>query len=82
MIDALARGEALKRGEARAQAPICSADNFEHLKVLEQARLIERRIEGCVHRFRLRQKPPQEAGDGLDVSKRSGPGTANSIGSW
>jgi len=27
------------------------------LKVLEQAGLVERTIEGRVHRFRLRQKP-------------------------
>ena len=33
-----------------------------HLKVLEQAKLIERRVEGRVHLFRLRQKPLQDAG--------------------
>jgi len=31
--------------------------NSKHLKVLEQAGLVERTIEGRVHRFRLRQKP-------------------------
>jgi DNA-binding transcriptional ArsR family regulator len=33
----------------------------KHLKVLEQAGLVERTIEGRVHRFRLRQKPLREA---------------------
>jgi hypothetical protein len=31
------------------------------LKVLEQAGLVERTIEGRVHRFRLRQKPLRAA---------------------
>jgi DNA-binding transcriptional ArsR family regulator len=31
------------------------------LKVLEQAGLVERSVEGRVHRFRLRQKPLRKA---------------------
>ncbi|HEY3594579.1 MAG TPA: transcriptional regulator, partial [Polyangiaceae bacterium] len=34
-----------------------------HLKVLEDAKLVERKVEGRVHKFRLREKPLQEASD-------------------
>ena len=34
----------------------------KHLKVLEQAGLVERTVEGRIHRFRLRRKPLQDAG--------------------
>ena len=38
--------------------------------MLEQARLIERSVEGRVHRFRLRQKPLQEAGAWIERHQR------------
>lgn len=33
-----------------------------HIKVLESARLIERSVEGRVHRFRLRREALEQAG--------------------
>jgi hypothetical protein len=33
------------------------------LKVLEEAKLIERTVEGRLHRFRLRREPLKEVGD-------------------
>ena len=61
MIHVLARGEARSAGELGRQ--FCSAQPTisKHLKVLERAGLVERTIEGRVHRFRLRQKPLRDA---------------------
>ena len=63
MIHALASGEARSAGELGAQFRSAQPTISRHLKVLENARLIERHVEGRVHRFRLRPRPLQEAGD-------------------
>jgi len=62
MIRALARGEARSAGELGGQFRSAQPTISKHLKVLEQAGLVERTIEGRVHRFRLRQKPLRDAG--------------------
>src|SRR5437870_8942484 len=62
MIHALATGEARSAGELGKQFNSAQPTISRHLKVLEQAKLIERRVEGRVHLFRLRQKPLQDAG--------------------
>jgi DNA-binding transcriptional ArsR family regulator len=63
MIRALARGEARSAGELGSQFSSAQPTISKHLKVLEGAGLVERTIEGRVHRFRLRRKPLQDAGD-------------------
>ena len=63
MVRALAGGEARSAGELGSQFRSAQPTISRHLKVLESAGLIERHIEGRVHRFRLRRKPLQEAGD-------------------
>ena len=62
MIHALARGEARSAGELGREFRSAQPTISKHLKVLERAGLVERTIEGRVHRFRLRQKALQEAG--------------------
>ena len=62
MIHALARGEARSASELGRQFRSAQPTISNHLKVLERAGLIERTIEGRIHRFRLRQRPLQEAG--------------------
>jgi DNA-binding transcriptional ArsR family regulator len=62
MIHALAHGEARSAGELGRQFDSAQPTISKHLKVLEQAGLVERSIEGRIHRFRLRRKPLQEAG--------------------
>jgi DNA-binding transcriptional ArsR family regulator len=62
MIHALARGEARSAGELGRQFRSAQPTISKHLKVLEQAGLVERTIEGRVHRFRLRPKPLHDAG--------------------
>ncbi|HEY6258222.1 MAG TPA: metalloregulator ArsR/SmtB family transcription factor [Xanthobacteraceae bacterium] len=61
MIHALARGEARSAGELGQRFRSAQPTISKHLKVLEQAGLVERTVAGRVHRFRLRQKPLQDA---------------------
>jgi DNA-binding transcriptional ArsR family regulator len=61
MIHALARGQPRSAGELGRKFRSAQPTISKHLKVLEQAGLVERTIEGRVHRFRLRQKPLREA---------------------
>src|SRR5262245_55443499 len=61
MIQVLARGEARSAGELGSQFSSAQPTISKHLKVLEQAGLVERTIEGRMHRFRLRQKPLRDA---------------------
>jgi DNA-binding transcriptional ArsR family regulator len=61
MVHALARGEVRSAGELGRQFRSAQPTISKHLKVLEQAGLVERTIDGRVHRFRLRRKPLDDA---------------------
>ena len=61
MIHALARGKSRSAGELGREFNSAQPTISKHLKVLEQAGLVERTVEGRVHRFRLRRSPLQEA---------------------
>ena len=61
MIVALARGEARSAGELGQRFHSTQPTISKHLKVLEEAGLIVRTVEGRVHRFRLRRRPLREA---------------------
>jgi DNA-binding transcriptional ArsR family regulator len=61
MIRSLAGGQARSAGELGQQFRSAQPTISKHLKVLEEAGLVERAIEGRVHRFHLRQKPLSEA---------------------
>ncbi len=61
IIHALARGGSRSAGELGRQFSSAQPTISKHLKVLEQAALIERAVEGRIHRFRLRRKPLQDA---------------------
>lgn len=63
MIRALASGEARSAGELGRRFRSAQPTISRHIKVLEGARLIERHVEGRVHRFRLRRELLQQAGD-------------------
>jgi DNA-binding transcriptional ArsR family regulator len=62
MIHSLAAGELLSAGELGAAFRSAQPTISRHLKVLEQARLIERSVNGRVHQFRLRREPLEGAG--------------------
>jgi DNA-binding transcriptional ArsR family regulator len=61
MVGALAHGAARSAGELGRQFRSAQPTISKHLKVLEQAGLIERTVEGRVHRFRLRRQRLREA---------------------
>jgi DNA-binding transcriptional ArsR family regulator len=61
MIRALAQGEARSAGDLGRQFRSAQPTISKHLKVLEHAGLVERHVEGRVHRFTLRRKPLREA---------------------
>jgi DNA-binding transcriptional ArsR family regulator len=63
MIRELATGELRSASELGKRFDSAQPTISKHLKVLESARLIERTIEGRVHRFRLRRKALQEVSD-------------------
>lgn len=62
MIHALSGGKARSAGELGAQFRSAQPTISRHIKVLESASLIERSVEGRVHRFRLRREALEHAG--------------------
>lgn len=70
MIHALASGEARSAGELGKQFNSAQPTISRHLRVLEEAKIIERSVEGRIHRFRLRQKPLQDAGAWVERQQR------------
>jgi len=62
MIHALADGGEQSAGELGARFRSAQPTISRHLKVLESARLIERSVDGRVHRFRLRRESLEAAG--------------------
>jgi DNA-binding transcriptional ArsR family regulator len=61
IIHALAHGESRSASELGRHFDSAQPTISRHLKVLEQAALIERTVAGRVHRFRLRRKPLADA---------------------
>jgi DNA-binding transcriptional ArsR family regulator len=62
MIHAMAGGEIRSAGELGRQFRSAQPTISKHLKVLEQAGIVERKVEGRVHHFRLRRKALEQAG--------------------
>ncbi len=62
MIHVLAKGEARSAGQLGRRFRSSQPTISRHLKVLEDARLIERTVRGRVHLFRLRRQPLQQVG--------------------
>src|SRR5262249_53986479 len=61
MIQALARGKPRSAGELGRRFRSAQPTISKHLKVLEEAGLVARTIDGRLHRFRLRRKPLRDA---------------------
>lgn len=62
MIHALVNGEIRSAGELGRQFSSAQPTISKHLKVLERAGIVERKVEGRVHQFRLRRKGLEQAG--------------------
>ena len=61
MVQALASGEPCSAGDLGRRFRSAQPTISKHLKVLEEAGLVVRSIEGRVHRFTLRRKPLHDA---------------------
>src|SRR5262245_37744180 len=61
MIQALARGEPRSAGDLGRRFQSAQPTISKHLKVLEDAGLVSRTVDGRVHRFTLRRKPLRDA---------------------
>lgn len=61
MVGALAENEALTVGELAAPLPMSLAAASKHLRVLERAGLVSRRVEGRRHVCRLERAPLADA---------------------
>jgi DNA-binding transcriptional ArsR family regulator len=61
MIHVLARGEPRSAGDLGRRFRSAQPTISKHLKVLEEAGLVVRTVEGRVHRFTLRRKPLRDA---------------------
>lgn len=62
MIHALARGETRSASELGRRFGSAQPTISKHLKVLEEAGIVERQVQGRVHQFRLRRKALERAG--------------------
>lgn len=62
MIHALASCETRSAGELGRQFLSAQPTISKHLKVLEEAGIVERKVEGRMHHFRLRRKALKQAG--------------------
>lgn len=61
MIHALAHGETRSAGELGRQFRSAQPTISKHLKVLEEAGIVGRKVEGRIHQFRLRRKALEQA---------------------
>ena len=61
MIGELSRGRARSASDLGARFQSSQPTISKHLKVLEDAGLVARSIDGRFHRFRLRQRPLRDA---------------------
>lgn len=62
MIHALASGETRSAGELGRRFRSAQPTISKHLKVLEHAGIVERKVEGRIHQFRLRRRALEQAG--------------------
>jgi DNA-binding transcriptional ArsR family regulator len=61
IIHVLARGEPRSAGDLGRRFHSAQPTISKHLRVLEEADLVARSVEGRIHRFTLRPKPLREA---------------------
>jgi DNA-binding transcriptional ArsR family regulator len=62
MIHALAKGEKRSATELGHHFRSAQPTISKHLRVLEEAGIVERKVEGRIHHFRLRRKALEQAG--------------------
>jgi DNA-binding transcriptional ArsR family regulator len=61
IIQVLARGEPRSAGDLGRRFQSAQPTISKHLRILEEAGLVARSVEGRIHRFALRRKPLRDA---------------------
>lgn len=79
MIQELSAHEWRSAGELGSKFRSAQPTISKHLKVLEEAELIERSVEGRIHRFRLRRVPLQIAGDWIERHRQFWTGAVDEL---
>lgn len=79
LLSSLATNGAQSAGELSLPFDAAQPTISKHLKVLEQAGLVNREIEGRVHRFRLQPEPLSEAVDWISRHQEFWEGTLASL---
>jgi DNA-binding transcriptional ArsR family regulator len=80
MLTRVARRGECSAGELGESFAIAQPSVSKHLRVLEEAGLLARRVEGRVHRFRLRTVPLNEAERWISRHQRFWQGTLGRLG--
>ena len=79
MIHELACGETRSAGELGRRFRSAQPTISKHLKVLERAGIVERRVEGRVHQFRLRRRALEQAGTWISRHQAFWEGAADQL---
>ena len=79
MLALLAQRGECTAGDLGEPFSISQPSVSKHLRVLQRAGLIERRIEGRTHRFRLIEKPFKEAQNWISDQRRFWNGALDSL---
>jgi len=80
ILSRLAREGPRSASELRAPFDVAQPTISKHLKVLENAGLVAREIEGRVHRFRLERQPLDEAEGWISRHQKFWEGTLGRLG--
>jgi DNA-binding transcriptional ArsR family regulator len=82
MLALLARKGELTASELGAPFQISQPTASKHLGVLERAGLLTRKVEGRIHRFRLREGPLNRAESWIARHRTFWAGTLDRLESW
>lgn len=80
MLSLLARQGAATAGDLGKPFQISQPSVSKHLRVLEQAGLVARHIEGRTHRFQLQIKPLNEAQSWISEHREFWEGSLDALG--
>ncbi|WP_145457619.1 ArsR/SmtB family transcription factor [Gimesia panareensis] len=80
MLSLLAKQGEATAGDMGAPFQIAQPTVSKHIRVLEQAGLISRRVDGRVHRFQLQLKPLNEAQNWISKHKEFWEGSLDALG--
>lgn len=80
MLSILSRRGELTASDLGEPFDISQPSVSKHIRVLESAGLVSRRVDGRIHRFQLRIKPMQEAQDWIAHQREFWEGSLDALG--